>query len=275
MIGNNGSFGFDMGALLGNLVGNQNNGFGNDGGIWAIILIIALCGGFRNGGGLFSGGNGGGGEASLDAALQRGFDNQSVINKLNALENGLCSVGYDQLNQINGVNNTVRQTGSDIQGSLQNLLIALMQQGFNQSSQTKDCCCTIENLLQAANYNRQADTCAITNAINQAAQSIMQNDNCNYRSLYDQQVQLQMQQKDETIAQLRSALDRCDSRSDNAAQTAQIVSQVIGALKDPTPVPAYVVQNPNGCGCNNNSWANWFPWFNNLFCGSNFQGFAS
>ena len=260
MIGNNGSFGFDMGALLGNLVGNQNNGFGNEGGIWAIILIIALCGGFRNGGGLFGNGSGGG-EGSIDAALQRGFDNQSVINKLNGLENGLCSLGYDQLNQIN-----------TLQSSIQNLLVALMQQGFTQSTQTKDCCCNIENLLQAANYNRQADTCSIINAINQAAQQIMQNDNCNFRSLYDQQVQLQMQQKDETIAQLRSALDRCDNRSDNAAQTAQI----IGALKDPTPVPAYVVQNPNGCGCNN-SWANYgyyplagWPWFN-----TNFQGFAS
>lgn len=267
--GNNGSFGFDMGALLGNLVGNQNNGFGNDGGIWAIILIIALCGGFRNGG-LFGNGNGNG-EGSIDASLQRGFDNQSVLNKLNGLENGICSLGYDQLNQINGVNSTIRQTGSDLQASLQNLLVALMQQGFAQSTQTKDCCCNIENLLQAANYNRQADTCAITNAINQAAQMIMQNDNCNFRNLYDQQVQLQMQQKDETISQLRSSLDRCYSDSNNAAQTAQI----IGALKDPTPVPAYVVQNPNGCGCNNgwnnwNGWGGWFPWFN-----GNFQGFTA
>lgn len=269
MIGNNGSFGFDMGALLGNLVGNQNNGFGGNEGIWAIILIIALCGGFRNGG-LFGNGNGDG-ESSVDAALQRGFDNQSVINKLNGLENGICSLGYDQLNQINGVNNTVRQTGADVQASLQNLLVALMQQGFAQSTQTKDCCCNIENLLQAANYNRQADTCSIVNAINQAAQMIMQNDNSNYRSLYDQQIQLQMQQKDETIAQLRSALDRCDNRSDNAMQT----TQIINALKDPAPIPAYVVQNPNGCGCNN-SWnyscyplTGW-PWGN-----FQFQGFAS
>lgn len=269
MIGNNGSFGFDMGALLGNLVGNQNNGLGNGEGIWAIILIIALLGGFRNGGLFGNGDNGSGsGVNDVEAALQRGFDNQSVINKLNALENGQCSLGYDNLAQINGVNNVIQQTGNSIMASLQSLLVALMQQGFTQSSQTKDCCCTIENLLQAANYNRQADTCSIVNAINQAAQSIMQNDNCNYRNLYDQQVQLQMQQKDETIAQLRSQLDRCDNRADNAAQTAQIIT----TLKEPNPVPAYVVSNPNVCQCNNpQNWANFFPWFWN----GNFQGFIA
>ena len=264
MIGSNGgSFGFDMGALLGNLVGNQNNGFGNGGDLWAIILVIALCGGFRNGNGLFGNGdNGGGGSAGtayVDAAIQRGFDNQGVTNKLNALENGLCSLGYDQLNQINNISNTVRQTGSDIQSSLQNLLVALMQQGFAQSSQNKDCCCQIENLLQQANYNRASDTCAITTAINQAVQAIIQNDNCNYRQLHDEQVALQMQQKDQRISQLESALTRCDTRADNADQTRQIVSDLITAFRNGAANPT--------CNCNNN-------WWNN--CGwSGFNGFPA
>lgn len=33
--------------------------------------------------------------------------------------------------------------------------------------------------------------------------------------------------------------------ADNAAQTA-----VLRQALNPTPIPAYVVQNPNGCGCN-------------------------
>lgn len=226
MIGSgNGSFGFDMGALLGNMMGNCNNGnFGGEG-IWAIILIIALCGGFNNGnGGLFGNGGSNGTTAALDASLQRGFDNQTVINKLNGLENGLCSLGYDNLNQTNNVSNTVTQTGNAIQQSLQNLMVALMQQGFAQSTQAQQCCCNIENLLQQANYNRQADTCAITTAINQAAQAIMQNDNTNYRQLHDENIAIQMQAKDDRIADLTAKLSRCDSRADNAEQTAQILS---------------------------------------------------
>lgn len=261
MIGSGGNFGFDMGALLGNMMnsGNRNNGgWGNDGGIWAIILIIALCGGFNNnGGGLFGNGSGSNGTtAALDASLQRGFDNQSVINKLNGLENGICSLGYDQLNQMNNISNTVTQTGTQLQTSLQNLMVALMQQGFTQSTQMQQCCCNLENLLQQANYNRQADTCAITTAINQAAQSIMQNDNCNYRQLHDEQVAMQMQAKDDRIAQLTSALNRCDNRADNAEQTQQIMNflnpPTVRAIPGTPPFWGWGGWNTGGQCCNGN-----------------------
>lgn len=279
MIGSGGgNFGFDMGALLGNMMngGRNNGGMGYDGGIWAIILIIALCGGFNNGnGGLF--GNGGGSAdttAALDASLQRGFDTQSIISKLDGINSGICSLGYDQLNQMNGISNTVRDTGSGIQQSLQNLMVALMQQGFAQSTQAQQCCCNIENLLQQANYNRQADTCAITTAINNMAQAIMQNDNANYRQLHDEQVALQIQGKDAQIAQLTAALNKCDSQ----AIAANAVQSAVGQLKEKEAGPAYIVPNPN---------ANYFPfplmfanmgwgWNNNGCCGNNnFVGFGS
>lgn len=269
MIGSGGgNFGFDMGALLGNMMngGRNNGGMGYDGGIWAIILIIALCGGFNNGnGGLF--GNGGGSAdttAALDASLQRGFDTQSIISKLDGINNGICSLGYDQLNQMNGISNTVRDTGSGIQTSLQNLMVALMQQGFAQSTQAQQCCCNIENLLQQANYNRQADTCAITTAIQQAAQNIMQNDNCNYRSLHDEQVAAQMAAKDDRIAQLTAALTRCDNRADNAIQTQEILNRL-----SPSPVPAYPAGAP--------FWGPWMSWgWGNSCCNGNgnFFGFS-
>lgn len=271
MIGSgSGNFGFDMGALLGNMMGNNgNNGWGNDGGgLWAIILIIALCGGFgRNGGGIF--GNGGGSSettAALDASLQRGFDTQGIISKLDGINNGICSLGYDQLSQMNGISNTVRDTGNSLQQSLQNLMVALMQQGFAQSTQAQQCCCNIENLLQQANYNRQADTCAITTAIQQAAQSIMQNDNCNYRSLHDEQVAAQMAAKDDRIAQLTSALNRCDNRADNAEQTAQIMN----FLNPPT-----VRAIPGGMPFFG-PWMSWGWGGNQCGCGSNgnFFGFS-
>lgn len=266
MIGNGGNFGFDMGALLGNMMGaNNNGGFGNDGGIWAIILIIALFGGFNNGnGGLFGNRGDGAGTAAIDASLQRGFDNQSVINKLNGLENGVCDLGYAQLNQSNNVTNAVRSTGNDILQSLQTLMVSLMQQGFAQSTQTQNCCCTIENLLQKANYDRQSDTCAITTAIKDMGQAIMQNDNANARQLHDEQVAIQMQAKDDRIAQLTAALSRCDNRADNAEQTAQILN----FLNPPTvrAIPA------------NSGFGWWGSWGNggNTCCGNNgnFFGFA-
>lgn len=238
-------FGFDMGALLGNMMGQNNGGFGNGGdGWWALIIILALCGGFGDGNGILGNRNGGTSSttAVIDASLQRGFDNQTVINKLNGIENGICSLGYDQLNQMNNLGQTVTSTGWQIQNAIQNQSIAQMQQAFNAQTQLQNCCCNIENLLQQANYNRQADTCAITTAINQMGQAIIQNDNANYRQLHDEQIAIQMQAKDDRIAQLTAALNRCDNRADNAAQTAEILANL-----NPTPRPAYLVQNPNGC----------------------------
>lgn len=271
MIGNGGgNFGFDMGALLGNMMGGvrNGNGFGGDSSIWAIILIIALCGGFNNGnGGLFGNGGGSAGTtAAVDASLQRGFDNQSVINKLNGLENGVCNLGYAQLQQTNDVTSTVTSTGNDILQSLQTLMVSLMQQGFAQSTQAKDCCCKIENLLQEANYNRRSDTCDITNAIKDMAQAIMQNDNANYRQLHDENIAIQMQAKDDRIAQLTAALNRCDNRSDNAEQTNQILNQLMALLNPPTvrAIPAnsgfgwYGSWGNNGNTCCNGNNGNFF-----------------
>ena len=233
MMGSNGISLADIAAVT---RGNGDGLGGDNGGIWAIILIIALCGGFNNeGGGLLGGrGNSGG---STAAEVQRGFDNQGVTNKLNALENGLCSLGDDQLAQMNSVQSTITN-------SIQQVLVALMQQGFNISTQNQSCCCTIENLLQQANYNRQADTCSITNAINQAAQAIMANDNNNYRSLHDEQIQLQLQNKDDRIAELTARLNRCDSQAHNAQQTTDILNQVRQMIA--------IALNNNGCCGNNN-----------------------
>ena len=78
-------------------VGNNgnNNGFGNgfgDGAWWIIILFLFVICGWGNGNNGF--GRNGGDMAYTDSAIQRGFDNQAVINKLNGLENGLCDGFY-------------------------------------------------------------------------------------------------------------------------------------------------------------------------------------
>ena len=71
--------------------GRSNDGFGNgDGGWWILIILLAMWGGF-GGNGWGNGGNNRNSEFT-DAALQRGFDNQTVINKLDGINSGLCSL---------------------------------------------------------------------------------------------------------------------------------------------------------------------------------------
>lgn len=255
----NGNGGFSLADIA--AATRNNNGFGGDG-WWAIIILLFLCGGFgENGGGLLNRGNSNSTTAAIDASLQRGFDTQSIISKLDGINNGICSLGYDQLAQMNNINQNVSQTGYNVQNSIQQLGIAQMQQSFNAQTQLQNCCCNIENLLAEANYNRATDTCAITTAINQAAQNIMMNCNNNYRQMHDEQVALQMQGKDAQIAQLTAALNKCDTQAiANAA-----VQSAVCQLKDPAPVAAYMVPNPNAVYFNGN-WG-----LNNGCCGNNWN----
>lgn len=261
---NGNGIGLDIGSLLGGLV-NRNNGNGDGawggGWWWAIIILFALLGGWDNGG-IF--GNRGGSNAQTVPAtagdLQRGFDNQTVVNKLNGLESGLCSLGYDQLAQMNNIGQTISNSGYETRSAIQ-------QGGFNTqlliqqlTAQLYQCCCEIKEAIGAIGTQLAADTCNITNAITQTGQAIMQNDNANYRALHDELVDMKMQAKDETIAQLRSQLSRCDNRAD-LAYTAQQIEQYVR----PNVVPAIPVNQFYGggncqCGnqwnnaCNNGGW---------------------
>lgn len=82
--------------------GGFGNGFGGDGLIGLIIILAVLNGGF--GGFGFGGGNGGYSE------VQRGFDHNSVINKLDGLTYGLSDSTYALTGALNTGFNGVQQT---------------------------------------------------------------------------------------------------------------------------------------------------------------------
>lgn len=258
---NSGGYGFDLGALLGNMMGgNRNNsGWGGDGGWWVLIILFALFGGWGNGNWA---GNGGG--SATQGALTRG--DLCMDMNFNNLENGvrslandvavsfanlnstICNQQYDTASMINAMNVSNLQTAN-----AQN--IAALQNQNALQTQIAGCCCDIKSLFAQAEYNRATDACAITNAINQAAQSIIQNDNCNYRQLHDEQIALQMQAKNDQIAALQAALNRCDTQNIANAAVQSAVNQI-----RPTPVPAWPVPNPfaaygygfgynTGCNC--------------------------
>lgn len=88
-------------------------GWGGDW-FWGIILIALLFNNGNWGNGWGNGGNFGGGfipnavaNSYTDSAIQRGFDTQAVITKLDGINAGICSLGYDQLAQMNNLNMSV------------------------------------------------------------------------------------------------------------------------------------------------------------------------
>lgn len=198
----------DIAAVTGANCRNNDGGWGND--WWAVIIILALFGGWGGRGGLFgNAGSGSGCGCSTPATcadLQAGFNNQAVTNKLNGLENGLCSLGYDQLAQMNGITNTIQQGNFALQQSLNNNAIAQMQDTNAVSRQLADCCCENRAAIKDVQYTAAMNNSALLQAINNQTNTIVQNDNANYRALHDELVAYQMQQKDETIADLRSQI---------------------------------------------------------------------
>lgn len=244
--------------------GNGNNcNDGMNGGWWAWILFAMLFG--WGGNGNWGWGNNGGATANVDASLQRGFDTQSILSKLDGISNGLCSLGYDQLAQINGVNNNIFQTGAGLQQSIMQAQIADMQSFNALSRQVSDCCCKNENMISQLKYDMATSDCSIKTLISQVAQQLQWGQQTGLRDLMDlinnKFCQLEMSQKDTLIADLRSQLNNCGR--DNALQS--LYQQLINALQ-PTAVPAYPSCNPrgtgnwsanvlsgNGCGFNNNT----------------------
>ena len=242
-------------AAVTNPNGNCQNGYGWGNDWWAWIILLALFGGFGNRGFGFGGGFNGGNSCCTPATcaeVQNGFNNANVQSMLNGIENGICSLGYDQLNQMNGINQNIMQTGFGLQQAINNMGINQMQNTNAMSRQLSDCCCETREAIQGVNYNMSQNFCNLGNQINQAVQTIVQNGNANYRAMHDELVAYRMQDKDETIAELRTQVQALNLGVSQRNQTADIVNQI-----RPCPVPAYQVANPyaynscnNGCGCN-------------------------
>ena len=259
MFNSNGLSAADVAAVTGANRYNNGGAWGND--WWAVIIILALFGGFGNRGGIFGGNGGGSGcgccAPATCADLQAGFNNQAVTNKLNGLENGLCSLGYDQLNQMNGINNNIMQGNFALQQALNNNAIAQMQDTNTVSRQLADCCCENRAAIKDVQYNAALNNNALLQAINTQTNTIVQNDNANYRALHDELVAYQMQQKDNTIQDLRSQVQAFNLAVSQRNQNDYLIDKL-----QPCPTPAYVVPNPNccynygnfgfnnGCGCN-------------------------
>ena len=234
-------------------------GFGAD--WWIIVLIMAMFGwggfgGNRGWGGGFNGFNGCNSccTPATCAEVQNGFNQQATINKLNGIENGICSLGYDQLNQMNGINQNIFQTGTGLQQSLNQMAIAQMQDTNSVSRQLSDCCCESREAIQGVNYNMAQQFCNLGNQVNQIGQQVIQNSNNNYRALHDELVSYRMQDKDETIAELRNQVQALNLAQSQANQNTALFNrmdanqaELIRRLGRDCPTPAYIVPNPFCC----------------------------
>ena len=237
--------------LVANIDGNgNNNGWGAEGSwLWFIIVIFAIFGwgGFGNG----FGGNGMNG--GVGSEIQRGFDNQAVVSKLDGITNGICDGFYAVQTGMNGINTNILQTGFGIQQAINADTVANMQNTNALQSQLANCCCETREAIQGVNYNMATNTCALQNTMNSNTRDIIDSQNAGTRAILDYLCNEKISSLQAENSDLRRAASQDRQSALLTTQMATQTQQIINAV-NPSAIPAYVVPNPNayayGCGCN-------------------------
>lgn len=244
--------------------GGCNNGWGNGDG-WGWILLLALFGGWGFGGNGWGNGRGNNCCCNNNVAgeVQRGFDTQTVVSKLDGINGGICSLGYDQLAQMNGINTNILQTGFGIQQAINNDTVSGMQNTNALQTQISDCCCKNQTGQMQIINQMDKNACALGNNVHQTGDAIINNQNNGFnmlnQTIKDGFCNLEMREMARENAALRQQVN--DSNRDAALQgTANYIINTV----NPRSQPAYITCNPNTgniwpCGTNpfsNNCWSN-------------------
>lgn len=278
---------FATGYLAGQDGGNNNGGFFGNEGLWAVIILAIIFGWGNYGNGRNGSDNGmasyipylvgtgatGQGGADTRAALSEGFYQQDTSRSLAGIQSGICSLGYDQLAQINGINTNIAngfagvnsaicqlgyqnaQLVNGLERSVSNgdnaINLAIMQEGnARQAGQTAlatqlaSCCCENKQLIGDLKYTIATEDCATRQAIADNARAIVDNCNANFRGMMD----YFMQDKISTLtAENQSLKDIISQKDQNTLLTNAMAQQtdVLMTRLNPRAQPAYVVPNPN------------------------------
>lgn len=228
MNGNGGLSAADIAAVMGN--SGNGYGFGGDGAWWlVIIMLFALTGG--NWGGC--GNNSGNGFIASD--VQRGFDQTALMSSLNglttAVSNGFANAEVSRCNT---------------QANLTNLLNSI-------SMQQQNCCCENRAAVADLKYTVATENCQDRAALNDGVQAIINSISQNVGSVMDKICQLELDAKNDKIADLQNQLTMATLRESQAGQTARILADnaaqtaTLENYLNPPAIPAYIVQNPNCC----------------------------
>ena len=235
------------------------DGFGGEGGAWWLIVLFlfAFAGGWNRGG---FGGNGGSGDGAtyVVSDVQRGFDQSAVMNSLGSLAtavgNGFANAEVSRCN-----------SQANILQTLNNNQVATTAMMTNLASNFQDCCC--ENRLGLANLSADLarEACADRAAVTDGVRDILANQNAGIQTILDKLCQQEIDSLKTQNANLQTQINLANMQASQTAQTARILADnaaqtmALEQYLNPTPIPAYVVQNPNccsqnysyGCGCGN------------------------
>ena len=170
------------------------------------------------------------GQYATQADIQRAFDTNTVVQKLDGLTNGLSdgfyAVNTGMLGGFNGIQRDLCVGFNSVNNGLAENRFAAQQ-----------CCCNIERNVDNVRFENSKNTCEITNAIHAEGEATRALINAN------------------TVQELRDRLEARDrdilARDFQLSQLAQ--NQYLVNTIKPCPIPAYLTTSPyasvNPCGC--------------------------
>lgn len=245
-----------------------NDLFGGGCGIWLLLIIALMFGGFGNGFGGFGGATMGGtiypwmNQAEV---TQNGFRDQMINGNINSIRDDMGDI---QLALANGFANVEQGANARQMASLERSFDSqtATMQGMNAlQGQLANCCCEnrlascqTQNIVQnEGNSTRFADA--------QNTRDIIANQTANTQAILDKLCQLELDGvKGQVLAEqrennnLRTELMYARGQASQIEQTAQLENNIYNRLKNcpvgTTPVygnqPIFTCpQNINGCGC--------------------------
>lgn len=207
---------------VGPMYGNSN-GFGNfaDGGLFWIIILF-----------LFAWmGNGWGGNAQQPVVnvandVQRGFDQSAIMNSFAGLNTAMYNAEVSRANNANA-----------LAMSLQN------------------CCCENRAGIADLKYTVATEACADRQSVNDALRDLETSLSAKTQLVLDKLCQQEIDALKTQNANLQTQINLANLQASQSDQTARVLADnaaqtaTLKQALNPTPIPAYVVQNPNGCGC--------------------------
>lgn len=200
--------------------------FGGNSAWWILILFFLM-------------GNGGWGNRNIGEAVatsadvQRGFDTQAILGKLDGITNGICdgfyAVNTGMLNGFHGVDNALCSGFYSVNDAIQ-------QSRFD----AQKCCCETNRNIDNVRYEASKNTCDITNAIHAEGEQTRALINANT-----------MQALRDKLADKDRDLLAANFQLSQQAQNSTLINELRPCAK-----PAYITCSPYtsypynaGCGC--------------------------
>lgn len=208
----------DIGAMMRNGDGFNNNSW------WIIILFFWFMWGRNDRDGVTS------------TEMNARFDTNSVLNKLNGIEDSICNGFANQ-------NTNILQTSNQIQRDIISGFNNLGSEVANNRFANQQCCCETNRNIDAVRTEKYKNTCEIVRAVESQGEQT--------RALITAN---QMQELRDKIAEKDQQLQTANFQLSQQAQSANIINTL-----QPVSKPAYITCSPyesayigsRGFGCNN------------------------